>query len=76
MPSIYKMLRIACDLKQTELSELTGVPQPRISRIDNELIAPTPEERRLLARIMRGKLGEKINEQKTNDGRNDHDLKQ
>ena len=44
MASQLKILRIARDLSQDRLAELTGFSQSRISRIERGVIKPTPKE--------------------------------
>jgi len=44
-----KRLRLERGLKQSELEELTGIPQPRLSRLEKRVQVPTQEEKRRLA---------------------------
>jgi len=52
MVSKLKILRIARDLSQDRLAELTGFSQSKISRIERSAIIATPEEMAVIMNIL------------------------
>lgn len=50
-PRRLRLLRIGRGLLQADLARLTGIPQPRISRLERGDVAPADHEREALSRL-------------------------
>ena len=51
-PSVLRVLRVASGLQLYEVAEATNIDQPRLSRIERGLVAPTAVEvRRIIAAL-------------------------
>ena len=52
MVSKLKMLRVCRDLSQVKLAQITGLSQPKISRLENCLLSPSDKETALLEKAL------------------------
>jgi transcriptional regulator with XRE-family HTH domain len=48
----FRLLRVAKGLRQCDLAERTGIPQPRLSAIERRVVRPSDGEKHALLRAM------------------------
>lgn len=50
--SPMKRFRLERGLKQEDLERLTGIPQPRLSRLERYVQKPTEDERKRITKVL------------------------